>query len=70
MGSNAARYLVEDEGVRLVGIVERDGAIVSDTGLEPAAVVEHLRRTGGVKDFPGARFVADGGPFSPRTATS
>ena len=60
VGSNAARYLVEDEGVRLVGIIERDGAIVSDSGLEPAAVVEHLHRTGGVKDFPGARFVADG----------
>ena len=60
VGSNAARYLVEDEGVRLVGIVERDGAIVSDAGLEPGAVVEHLHRTGGVKDFPGARFVADG----------
>ena len=60
VGSNAARYLVEDEGVRLVGIIERDGAIVSDSGLEPGAVVEHLHRTGGVKDFPGARFVADG----------
>lgn len=60
VGANAARYLVEDEGVRLVGIVERDGAIVSDTGLEPGAVAEHLHRTGGVKDFPGARFVADG----------
>ncbi len=60
VGFNAARYLVEDEGVRLVGVVERDGAITSDTGLAPDAVAEFLERTGGVKDFPGARFVADG----------
>ena len=60
VGANAARYLVEDEGVRLVGIIERDGAIVSDAGLEPDAVAEHLHRTGGVKDFPGVRFIADG----------
>ncbi len=60
VGFNAARYLVEDEGVRLAGVVERDGAIVSDAGLDPNAVAEHLRRTGGVKGFPGSRFVADG----------
>ena len=60
VGFNAANYLVEDEGVRLVGVIERDGAILSDTGLRPAGVAEHLRRTGGVEGFPGARFVAEG----------
>ena len=60
VGFNAARYLVEDEGVRLVGVVERDGAIVCDAGLAPDAVAEHLGRTGGVEGFPGARFVVDG----------
>ena len=60
VGFNAANYLVEDEGVRLVGVIERDGAILSDTGLRPAGVAEHLRRTDGVEGFPGARFVAEG----------
>ena len=60
VGFNAARYLVADEGVRLVGVVERDGAVVSNAGLEPEAVAEHRRRTGGVEHFPGARFIADG----------
>ena len=60
VGFNAARYLVEDEGVRLVGVIDRGGAILSDAGLSPDAVAEHLGRTGGVKGFPGARFVADG----------
>ena len=60
VGFNTARYLVEDEGVRLVAVVERDGAIMSEAGLEPGAVAEFLGRTGGVRDFPGARFIADG----------
>ena len=61
VGFNTARYLVEEEGVRLVGVIERDGAILSDAGLAPDDVAEHRRATRGVKGFPGARFVADGG---------
>ena len=61
VGFNTARYLVEEEGVRLVGVIERDGAILSDAGLAPDDVAEHRRETRGVKGFPGARFVADGG---------
>ena len=60
VGFNAARCLTEEEGVRLIGVIERDGAIVSDAGLEPAEVAEHLRETGGVEGFPAARFVPDG----------
>ncbi len=60
VGFNTARYLVEDEAVRLVGVVESDGAILCDAGLAPDSVAEHLGRTGGVEGFPGARFVADG----------
>ncbi len=60
VGFHAARYLTEHEGARLVGVVERDGAILSDTGLAADAVAEHLSRSGGVKGFPDARFVADG----------
>ena len=60
VGFNATRYLVEDEGVRLVGVIERDGAILSDAGLAPDDVAEHLGRTAGVQGFPGVRFVADG----------
>ena len=60
VGFNTARYLVEEEGVRLVGVIERDGAILSDAGLAPDDVAEHRRETRGVKDFPGARFFADG----------
>ena len=60
VGFHAARCLTEEEGVRLIGVIEHDGAVLSDTGLAPKALAEHLARTGGVGGFPGARFVADG----------
>ncbi len=60
VGFNAARYLTEEEGVNLVGVIEHDGALLSDTGLMPDDLAEHRARTGSFRDFPGARFVADG----------
>ncbi len=60
VGFNAAQYLVDNEGVVLVGVIERDGAVLSDTGLSPHALADHRAETGGVAGFPGARFLADG----------
>ena len=60
VGFHAARCLTEEAGVRLIGVIEHDGAVLSDAGLAPDALAEHRARIGGVKGFPGARFVADG----------
>ena len=59
VGYHAAKYLTDVEGVRLVGVIERGGAILSERGLAPEAIAEHRGRTGGVAGFPGATFVAD-----------
>ncbi len=60
VGYHAARFLQEENDVRIVAIAERDGAILSDKGLDVAAVAEHLRNTGGVRDFPGAEYLENG----------
>ena len=60
VGFHAAKFLTEEEGVRLVGVAEHDGAVVSDSGIVPVALAEHLASTGGVAGFPGVRFVANG----------
>jgi len=46
--------------VKVIGIIERDGALISDNGLDIAAVKEWINATGGVAGFPDAVFVADG----------
>ena len=60
VGYHAAKFLSEEDGVKITAIIERDGALVSDTGLEVEAVRQHLASTGGLKGFAGAEFTADG----------
>jgi glutamate dehydrogenase (NAD(P)+) len=58
VGFHVAKFCREGGGV-IVAIAEHDGAIVNPKGLDPDAVAEHLRATGSILKFPGARDVAD-----------
>jgi len=60
VGYHAAKFLSEDDGALIIGIIEHDGAIISEAGLPVEEIARHLRQTRGVKGFPGVRFVADG----------
>jgi glutamate dehydrogenase (NAD(P)+) len=60
VGYHAAKFLEEEDGCRIVGIIERDGAIVNDRGLSVEKVFAHLRETGGVKEFPDGEYVPNG----------
>ncbi|HVG47849.1 MAG TPA: Glu/Leu/Phe/Val dehydrogenase, partial [Rubellimicrobium sp.] len=60
VGYHAAKFLSEEDGARIVGIVERDGALWSDAGLDVEAVKQWMMSTGGLKGFPGATFHEDG----------
>ena len=60
VGFHAATFLSLEDGAKIIGIVERDGALMSDAGLDVAAVKEWINTTGGVRDFPGATFIAEG----------
>jgi glutamate dehydrogenase (NAD(P)+) len=54
VGFHTAMFCHEG-GARIVAIAEHDGAIVSDTGLDPVAVDAHRRATGSILKFPGAK---------------
>ncbi len=61
VGYHAAKFLVEEDGVKVTAIIERDGAVINDDGLDIEAVFQHKRETGGVKGAPGAQsFEEDG----------
>ncbi|GMG84722.1 Glu/Leu/Phe/Val dehydrogenase [Paralimibaculum aggregatum] len=60
VGYHAAKFLEEEDGCKIIGIIERDGAIYSESGLSVEAVRSHIGATGGVKDFPGAAYREDG----------
>jgi len=60
VGYHAAKFLEEEDGCRIVGIIERDGALVNPDGLSVEQVKQHVLATGGVAGFEGAEYVKDG----------
>jgi glutamate dehydrogenase (NAD(P)+) len=60
VGYHAAKFLEREDGARVIGIVERDGAILNRDGLPVEDVRQHLVDTGGVRGFPGADYLEDG----------
>ena len=60
VGYHAAKFLKEEDGCVIVGIIERDGALWSDDGLDVEAVKAYAVEHRGVRGFEGARFVEDG----------
>ncbi|MBW8684383.1 Glu/Leu/Phe/Val family dehydrogenase [Chitinophaga rhizophila] len=53
VGYHAAKYFHE-AGAVVVGLIEWDGALYSEKGLDPDAVLKHRNETGSIINFPGA----------------
>ncbi|SFP71717.1 Glu/Leu/Phe/Val family dehydrogenase [Tranquillimonas alkanivorans] len=62
VGYHAAKFLSDEDGARVTGIIERDGALVSDTGIDVDKVYNWIQRHGGVYGYPDATYVEEGGP--------
>ncbi|UCE87947.1 MAG: Glu/Leu/Phe/Val dehydrogenase, partial [Deltaproteobacteria bacterium] len=60
VGYHAAKFLSQEDGARITAIVERDGAVVNEKGLDVEQVSRHVREHGGVQGFSGAEYIADG----------
>jgi glutamate dehydrogenase (NAD(P)+) len=54
-----ATDLFAQAGARIIAVSDSTGAIVSDSGLDPAAVRTHKQRTGSVVGLPGARSISN-----------
>jgi glutamate dehydrogenase (NAD(P)+) len=61
VGYHAAKFLSEEDGAVVIGVVERDGGVMDPNGLDVEVLRQWMNKTGGVRDFPGAKFVEDGG---------
>lgn len=60
VGYHAAKFLSEEDGSLITGIIERDGALVSKDGLDVEAVRNWIAKHGGVTGYPDGTYVADG----------
>ncbi|MEO9576379.1 MAG: Glu/Leu/Phe/Val dehydrogenase [Tateyamaria sp.] len=60
VGYHAAKFLSEEDGCKVVGIIERDGALTDRNGLDVDAIRHWIAGHGGVASYPGATYVEDG----------
>ncbi len=60
VGYHAAKFLAEDDGSVITGVIERDGAIVDDTGINADELRNWIMAHGGVKGYPHGTYVEDG----------
>ncbi len=61
VGYHAAKFLSDEDGAKVIGIIERDGALFNaEDGLDVDDVFQWLRANGGVKGYPKATYVENG----------
>ena len=60
VGYHAAKFLAEEDGAKIIGIIERDGALLDEDGLDVEAVHKWIASHGGVANYPEATLVEDG----------
>ncbi|MEO0912832.1 MAG: Glu/Leu/Phe/Val dehydrogenase [Pseudomonadota bacterium] len=60
VGFHAAKFLSEEDGSLVTAVIERDGAVINDEGLDVEALKEHIAEHGGVAGFPGAEYTQNG----------
>jgi glutamate dehydrogenase (NAD(P)+) len=61
VGYHAAKFLCEEDGCRIVAVIERDGAILNDEGIDIEDLRQWMNRHDGLlAAYPQGRHVADG----------
>ena len=60
VGYHAAKFLQEEDGCLITGIIERDGALFDESGLNVEQVQSWLAKHGGIAGYPDAVHHAEG----------
>lgn len=61
VGFHAAKFLSDEDGSKIVGVIERDGALYNADGIDVDAVKQWLAKHGGVSGYPDATYTREGG---------
>jgi len=60
VGYHAAKFLTEEDGSIVTAVIEWDGAIVNDDGINIEDLRQWIAKHGSIKGYPQGTFVADG----------
>ncbi|WP_037307684.1 Glu/Leu/Phe/Val family dehydrogenase [Ruegeria halocynthiae] len=60
VGYHAAKFLSEEDGAKIIGIIEWDGALFNPEGIDVESVRQWIVKHGGVSNYPDATHSAEG----------
>ncbi|MDP4034313.1 MAG: glutamate dehydrogenase, partial [Pseudorhodobacter sp.] len=60
VGYHAAKFLSEEDGCKITAIIERDGALQDEAGLNIEDIRQWMVKHGSIQGYPSAAFVEDG----------
>ncbi len=60
VGYHAAKFLSEEDGCLITAIIERDGALIDESGLNVEEIRNWIAKHGGVDGYPAGRYIRDG----------
>jgi glutamate dehydrogenase (NAD(P)+) len=60
VGFHAAKFLSEEDGAKIIGIIEQDGGIINPEGIHVEEAYYHRCSHGGLKGFAGGEFIEQG----------
>ncbi|MCK5263943.1 MAG: Glu/Leu/Phe/Val dehydrogenase, partial [Gammaproteobacteria bacterium] len=60
VGYHAAKFLSEEDAVIVTAVIERDGALINDEGINIEDLHQHISEHGSINNFPGAKLEENG----------
>ncbi|MDF1669098.1 MAG: Glu/Leu/Phe/Val dehydrogenase [Roseovarius sp.] len=63
VGYHAAKFLQEEDGCKVTAIIERDGGLMDESGLDVEAVRNWIAKHGGVDGYPDGKYIRDGSKY-------
>jgi glutamate dehydrogenase (NAD(P)+) len=60
VGYHTAKFLAEEDDCKIIAIIEHDGVVVNENGLNTHDARQYLAETGGLKGFPGGIYSTQG----------
>lgn len=60
VGYHASKFLSEEDGVKITAIIERDGALINDEGIDIENLYQFIVQHHTIKNYPGAKYEENG----------
>jgi glutamate dehydrogenase (NAD(P)+) len=60
VGYHTAKFLSEEDGVKITAVIEHDGAVINDDGINIEDLFQHITKHRTIKNFPSASFEENG----------